>query len=270
MLTAADQDAQRRWVPWYGIGALLLGVFIGLLAGVVAAEVGHAAGYSLSSPPPAAVDSATLVQDLAFVGAAVLFARMCAPVAFAQFGLSPARGPFRAALLVLGALLAFLLFSAIWTAALHINAQEKQVVRDLGGNSGTLGVLAAIAVTCVLAPVCEEVLFRGFMFRALANWRGPLLGALITGVVFGAVHVGSAPIGDIVPLAFFGTVLCGLYQRTGSLYPGIALHALNNSLALGVNEGWSWQIVAVLIVASLAAIAVLLTALTRQLSLRPA
>lgn len=256
-------------MPWYGIGALLLGVFIGVMAGVIAAEIGHAAGYSLSSPPPAAVDSATLVQDLGFVGAAVLFARMCAPVAFSQFGFSPARGLLRAGLLVIGALLAFLLFSAIWTAALHINSQEKQVVRELGGNSGTLGVIAATAVTCVLAPICEEVLFRGFMFRALANWRGPWVGGLITGAVFGAVHLGSAPIGDIVPLAFFGAVLCALYQRTGSLYPGIALHALNNSLAFGVNEGWGWQI-AVLIVASLAAIAMLLALLTRRPSLRPA
>jgi membrane protease YdiL (CAAX protease family) len=64
-------------------------------------------------------------------------------------------------------------------------------------------------------------------------------------------------------------VLCAVYQRTGSLYPGIALHALNNSLAFGVNEGWGWQI-AVLIVASLAAIAMLLALLTRRPSLRPA
>ena len=46
----------------------------------------------------------------------------------------------------------------------------------------------------------------------------------------------------LVPLAAFGFVLCLLYAKTRSLLPAISLHALNNSLALGVSIGWSWQI----------------------------
>jgi membrane protease YdiL (CAAX protease family) len=57
-----------------------------------------------------------------------------------------------------------------------------------------------------------------------------------------------------VPLAVFGFVLCLLYWRTGSLYPCITLHALNNSLAFGVSQHWTWQI-PVLMVAALTLIA---------------
>ena len=109
-------------------------------------------------------------------------------------------------------------------------------MKEIGGNSGTLGILAACAVTCVVAPICEEFLFRGFIFASLRNWRGPWPAAIITGVLFGVVHGLSAPAVDLLPLAFLGFVLCVVYQRTGSLYPCIALHLLNNAIAFGADE----------------------------------
>ena len=53
----------------------------------------------------------------------------------------------------------------------------------------------------MVAPICEELLFRGYIFTALRNWRGTLPAALIIGLLFGGVHVGSAPVLDLVPLA---------------------------------------------------------------------
>ena len=94
----------------------------------------------------------------------------------------------------------------------------------------------------VVAPLGEELFFRGYFFAALRNWRGWFPAAILTGLVFGAIHIGSAPIGLTVPLAFFGFGLCMLYQKTGSLYPCIALHALNNAVALGLTQEWTWQI----------------------------
>ena len=87
--------------------------------------------------------------------------------------------------------------------------------------------------------------------------------AIITGLVFGGVHVGSAPVVDLVPLAFLGFGLCLLYRITGSLYPCIAAHSLNNSIAYGSLESWTfWQVI-VLIIASLVAIGALVLACKR-------
>ena len=83
--------------------------------------------------------------------------------------------------------------------------------------------------------------------------------ALLTGITFGAIHVGSAPVGYLVPLAALGVLLCLLYVRTGSLYPCIALHCLNNSIAFGVSQHWGWEI-PVLLAGSLATIALILGA----------
>jgi membrane protease YdiL (CAAX protease family) len=70
------------------------------------------------------------------------------------------------------------------------------------------------------------------------------------------VHYGSAPTLDLVPLAALGFGLCLLYRYTGSLYPGIVAHSLNNSIAFASLESWGWQ-APVLMVASLVAIGAL-------------
>ncbi len=54
----------------------------------------------------------------------------------------------------------------------------------------------------------------------------------------------------------FGALLCLLYHRTGSLLPCMVLHALNNSLALGVSQSWEpLQVIALMIGASFAVVA---------------
>jgi membrane protease YdiL (CAAX protease family) len=112
-----------------------------------------------------------------------------------------------------------------------------------------------------VAPIAEELIFRGFIFDALRRIRlglggrdlGTWLAAVITGALFGAAHVGgTATAGQLVQLGFLGFVLCLLRWRTGSLYPGIALHSLNNALAIGVSQHWPALSVIGLIVAAVA------------------
>ena len=55
--------------------------------------------------------------------------------------------------------------------------------------------------------------------------------ALLAGVVFGALHALTG-ISAVPPLIAFGFVFCLLYEKTGSIVPGIILHMLNNSVAL--------------------------------------
>jgi membrane protease YdiL (CAAX protease family) len=104
-----------------------------------------------------------------------------------------------------------------------------------------------------MAPLAEEFFFRGFVFGALRRWhvnlRGHDLGtwaaAVVTGLLFGLVHVGSTSVQYLPPLAFFGFVLCLVRWRTGSLYPCMALHSVNNSIALGVAQ-LHWNVAEVL------------------------
>ena len=137
----------------------------------------------------------------------------------------------------------------MWVAILGVNPDDSKLPDELGVNDSTVALLAVAFLVAVVAPIAEEFFFRGFFFGALRNWKGPLPAAILTGLVFGAIHVGSAEAAFLLPLAFFGFTLCLLRERTGSLYPGIALHCVNNSLAFGVSQHWGWQILVLLVCA---------------------
>src|SRR5271156_1769020 len=258
-------DQTPDWPPWMAPAALLGGLVLAAVGGLIVDLPAAAFGVNItSSHIPAGLEIAdTVVQDIAFILVAVLFARMGGRVVRSwQFGLRPPRMSWRRVSgLILLLLVAFIVLSAIWSAAVH--PEKEKLLETLGSNEGATLLLLSAALTCVVAPICEEFLFRGFIFTALRSWRGTWPAAIITGLVFGGVHVGSAPVVDLVPLAALGFGLCLLYRYTGSLYPCIAAHSLNNCVAFGNLEGWHWQQVLVLIPAALAVMGLLALALIR-------
>lgn len=265
------QPSAPDW-PWWTaplalVGGLVLAAIGALVVDIPAAILGV---NITSSHIPGGIEIVdTVVQDAGFVVAAVVFAHMGGRVVRAwQFGLRPPRiGWRRTILVIVGLLVAFILFSDIWAAILNTSTKEK-ILEQLGTNEGTALLVASAALTCVIAPICEEFLFRGFIYKALCSWRGPWPAALITAVVFGGVHAGSAPAVDLVPLAALGFGLCLLYRYSGSLYPCIVAHSLNNSLAFGGLEGWGWQIL-VLMPAALVVIAAIVWGCKRAGVIKP-
>lgn len=92
--------------------------------------------------------------------------------------------------------------------------------------------VAVFALTAtVLAPVTEEIIFRGVFFGGLATRWGFLPAAIGSSLVFGAVHFS---ISASFPLFLVGMVLCYLYRRTGSIYPAIVFHAIFNGATLAI------------------------------------
>jgi CAAX protease family protein len=251
------------WSPWLAPAALVGGIVLAAVGGLIVDIPALALGVDVTAShlPPGLSIADTAVQDAAFVIVAVFLAQLGGrKVSAALFGLRPT--PLRrAAGLVLLTVVAFLVFSLIWGAVFDV--KEEKLLETLGANESTLLLVLSAALTCVIAPIGEEFLFRGFIFTALRNWRGVWTAAAITGALFGLVHVGSAPALDLVPLAGLGFALCLLYRATGSLYPCIAAHALNNSLAFGSLENWSWWQIPILMVASLLVLSLLALALTR-------
>jgi membrane protease YdiL (CAAX protease family) len=89
-------------------------------------------------------------------------------------------------------------------------------------------VLPILFMASILAPIWEEILFRGILFPALGRVTGSVLsGALYSSLLFGFIH----PQGPALAfaLAGVGAVSCGLAYQTRSLVPSIVLHILHNS-----------------------------------------
>jgi membrane protease YdiL (CAAX protease family) len=218
---------------------------------------------SESHTPAGLAIADTVVQDVGFVLAAVYFARLGGRrVRSWQFGLRrPGVGWRRAIGLIAVLIFAFIGLNLIWVALFH--PSEEKLLKQLGTNEATSLLVLSAALTCVVAPICEEFLFRGYIFTALRNWHGTLPAAVLTGLIFGGVHVGSAPVLDLAPLAGLGFGLCLLYRYTGSLYPGIVAHSLNNSIAFASLENWSWWQALVLMVSALSTIGAVVLACKR-------
>jgi len=255
----AQGDTRRspttRWPPWTAFVALVGGLVLAAVGGLAVDLPALALGVRVttSHTPPGLAIADTFVQDLAFVAAAVYCAHIGGRAVRAwQFGLrSPGVGWRSAAGKIALLLFLFVVISVGWSEA--FNPSKEKLLQQLGSNESTLLLLLSAALTCVVAPMCEEILFRGYIFTALRNWRGTATAAVITGLLFGGVHAGSAPVLDLVPLAGLGFGLCLLYRYTGSLFPCMVAHSLNNSIAFSSLEGWGlWQALVLLAGALLA------------------
>ncbi|HEX8974930.1 MAG TPA: type II CAAX endopeptidase family protein [Solirubrobacteraceae bacterium] len=242
------------WPLWTVPAAIVLGLGLGTVATIMVEVIGALGGSRLGHPAPAVSIAGDIVFDLSFVAAAVYFARLSPGGSLADFG-------FRRVALrrgvgaVILAVLAYYILTAVYAALVHLHGKDK-LPSELGVSHSTAALVGAAVFVCAVAPICEELFFRGFVFGALRHLRirvagrhlGVWVAAALTGILFGAVHLSSAPVQYLVPLGFLGFVLCVVRWRTGSLYPCIALHSANNALALGVNElGWNAGEIAALI-----------------------
>ncbi len=92
---------------------------------------------------------------------------------------------------------------------------------------------AGLAIFAIVAagttPLVEELIFRGLLFQWLRSWIGPIGAALVSSVLFGALHW---PSGQAVWAGLVGFALALLYHRLGSLWASVAAHAGNNALAI--------------------------------------
>jgi len=143
--------------------------------------------------------------------------------------------PFRlsAIWIMLATLVAYYIAAGLF-ASLVLKPDQEDIGGELGvGNPSVVIAVAAVLMIVLLAPIAEELFFRGFLFAGLRTRWSLWPAAITSGLIFGSVH---APTGitTVVPLAVLGFALCWLYDRTGSLWPCVIAHMINNGLALAV------------------------------------
>ena len=231
------------WKWWTGLLVLAFAFTVPIVLGIIAGIGIAATGGNLEDDMPSGVLIAlTFAQDIGFILAPLLMAGWLAARPKAEdFGLAPPSRPWNALLVLIGIYFTFVLLSGIWVEALGIDS-EDQLPDELGVDESVVNLVLVLFLVTVMAPVAEELLFRGYVYRALRNGTGIWVAALLSGAIFGGIHLGSSPVGFIVPLCILGVGLALLYQWTGSLYAPVALHAFNNSIAFGVSQDWDWQI----------------------------
>jgi CAAX protease family protein len=101
---------------------------------------------------------------------------------------------------------------------------------QLGGNfydHKSVVILTGIAII-FMAPVAEEIFFRGFIYGGLRRYLNLPVAGLISGLLFAFAH---GDLGLVLPFAGVGLVLAYVYERSGSLYASIGMHFVFNSIS---------------------------------------
>ena len=88
---------------------------------------------------------------------------------------------------------------------------------------------ATIIAAVIVAPIGEEIIFRGMITKLLLEEYRPTKAIIISALIFGIIHFNPAQI----PGAIIAGILLGwLYYKTRSVIPGIILHFINNAVAV--------------------------------------
>jgi membrane protease YdiL (CAAX protease family) len=111
---------------------------------------------------------------------------------------------------------------------LHLNVQTNDQLLLQQSKVAPLSTYATLFAAVIIAPFCEEVFFRGFVFPGLRHGMSLGWAIIISSLLFGIAHAdpGSFPV-----LFVIGLALAFLRWRTQSIWPCIVLHMLNNGIA---------------------------------------
>jgi VIT1/CCC1 family predicted Fe2+/Mn2+ transporter len=137
-------------------------------------------------------------------------------------------------------------------------ADNRHVLIKVLNNNPPKALLISILITgCIGAPLLEELLVRGLLFGAFSQRFGKLAGGAISSLLFGFAHIMAYPLKMIPPLVLMGAALAWLAWQTGSIVPGMFIHAFVNSLGLGIAASLGGHILT-LMVGSWLALAIIL------------
>ena len=169
------------------------------------------------------------IQDSIIVGAAALFSLVRYRVGLDRLGLRAFNLPVGCGLSVALLVASYAVRICYGLAAARLGYQPS--LQDILSRLDTQGIgfVLTLIAAAVIAPIAEETFFRGFVYGGLRGRIGPLGAMLVSTLFFTALHFS---LDQFIPIFALGLALAWLYEKTGSLYPGIFLHASNNAISL--------------------------------------
>lgn len=202
-------------------------VVVGGVGALNYAAYGKTSGHS-----DAVYKWSTFVGEVVFYGIIFGLTLLIALDRWDLFALRPPGGFRRVAGLGLGVVASILALEYVITKLPIESPGKEQGLTPTHWEPSHAGAFAAnVAVFCLLAPVVEELLFRGVGYSLLRP-LGAAPAILLVGIAFGAWHGLLVALLVLVPL---GSLLALLRERTNSVVPGMVVHGLFNGAAIAVS-----------------------------------
>ena len=201
---------------WLGVGLLAL-INVGLLVGVFffqkeAQQLAQGAGIVL----------AELVYLLPVL---IIFAWRHIPFKYLGFGKFDSMTMGMGCGLLIASYVVILLHNLL-LMALGMDTQGQSILKAIAELESPVWLFL---VSVVVAPLVEEIFFRGFLFQGFRQRYGWIPAILLSSGIFAAAHLDPL---SFIPTFVLGAALAYVYHRSNSLWPAIILHFLNNGFAM--------------------------------------
>ncbi len=225
-----------RRTPW-GIGEIAVAAFFPLLL------VSLVFAYSVTAEPSeeeftdADVIAGVIVNTIVVDGGLLLLvgglAMLRCGASAADLGLRPVRPLSHLWMAPALVVAAFIVVIAYTLALESFGLTPEQDIDALVQSPAVLPLTGFTVV--IVAPLVEEIFFRGFVYGGLAGRVGWIPAAALSGLMFGAVH-GMDPNAMLLapPFAAIGAAFAWAYYRAGSLWVSIAAHFLFNTVSFSL------------------------------------
>lgn len=227
-------DVETRRSPlWRGKDVLLMTLVIVVLFGIglaITAGLSVAGGAQFGSGEvPLGFMLGTLVaQAVAMAGGVWLMGLKRRGYTWAGIGLRPISWRWVAASVGIFVVMRIAVtLIVLLMAQAGITSMQAQALAPAGFT--WFSAITMTALTGLAIPIVEEIFFRGVVYRWMRDKWGVVVGVIVSGLVFGIAHFEPA---TVVPAIVMGFVLALTYEKSGSLWPPILIHMLNNTLAL--------------------------------------
>lgn len=227
--SAPDPPERVGWGPSEVIFGVLMVPVLALLGGLVGLIAG---GGDADATATLLVGQAAL--GLSFVYVAYFFAKRTTVSPMRALGLIKDRYSANTVGVAILVWLGYVLVAALFIALVDVQPNQEDIARELGFEESTLTAIIVGILIVGLAPIAEELFFRGFLYTGLRSAMPMAPAAIVSGILFGSIHLTS---GDVVvagQLSILGVVLAVTYEKTRALWAPIIVHAINNGIAFSV------------------------------------
>jgi hypothetical protein len=226
-------------VPWRPLDALVVFLLPWLILPVVLIELLKATAHSsalantaltlLAAGNPVASFIFSMIISLSALGVIAYFLHKRGAswrdLGLRKFNVAKAIG-YLLLVLLLFIMAVPVVFAVVKYLLPHFNPDQIQS-NDFTSPTTSGAVRLSFLALVIVPPIIEEIIFRGFIFPALASRWGVIAGAVLTSLIFGLAHL-QANVG--VYTALLSLLLCWMYLRLRSIIPGMVLHMINNYL----------------------------------------
>jgi membrane protease YdiL (CAAX protease family) len=209
-------ESQERAIPWSALESWVGVLLLVLLNVVLLLFVQGSSGAQLAQS--AAIVFAELAYILPVVIVLAWKRASWAHLGFGKFSLGTMG--IGCGLLIVG--YGIIIVHNVILMLLGIDTQGREIFDILSALDSPIWLFIAAVI---VAPIVEEIFFRGFLFQGFRKRYGWVPALLLSSAIFAAAHLDLA---SLIPTFILGLILTYMYHHSNSLWPGIILHFLIN------------------------------------------